>query len=197
MVGADLEGLVAAHDQAGLAVLAVLEQADVASAALLPLARVGDVLEELGAHLEDLLLALLVGLDLDLLRQVDDGLEVDVFRLGGLLLLNRETRVSKYGTFPNRREEKTNLITLLRSSGGSSLALGLGAARVVTAVLILLLLLLLGTTTEHGEHRRGGHGLDIDRGGGGSLKEHKPICQPKSTTPQTAESLARARACAP
>lgn len=87
MVGADLEGLVAAHDQAGLAVIAMLEQTHVAGTALLPLARVGNVPEELGAHLEDLLLRLLVGLGLDLLRQVDDGLEVNVLGLGGLLVL--------------------------------------------------------------------------------------------------------------
>jgi hypothetical protein len=86
VVGADLEGLVAAHDQAGLAVVAVLEQAHIAGTALLPLARIGHVLEELGAHLEDLLLHLLVGLGLDLLGQVDDGLEVDILGLGSLVL---------------------------------------------------------------------------------------------------------------
>lgn len=86
MISADLEGLVAAHDQAGLAVLLVLEQAHVARAALLPL--LGILLEdkELGAHLEELFLRLLVGLGLNLLRQADDGLEVDVLGLGLLLL---------------------------------------------------------------------------------------------------------------
>lgn len=87
VVGADLEGLVSAHDESGLAVLLVLEQADVAGAALLPLAALLDELEELGAHLEGLLLGLLVGLGLDLLGQLDDGLEVDILGLGGLLLL--------------------------------------------------------------------------------------------------------------
>ena len=86
MVGADLEGLVSAHDQPGLAVLLVLQETDVASTPLLPLAGLALEDEELGAHLEHLLLGLLVGLDLDLLGQADDGLEVDVLRLGGLLL---------------------------------------------------------------------------------------------------------------
>ena len=49
MVGADLESLVATHDQADLLRLLVLEEADVTSAALLPLGRVGDEAEELGA----------------------------------------------------------------------------------------------------------------------------------------------------
>lgn len=86
MVGADLEGLVTAHDQAGLAVLLVLKQTDVTSASLLPLAGLLDELEKLGAHLEDLLLRLLVGLGLDLLGQLDDGLEVDILGLGSGIL---------------------------------------------------------------------------------------------------------------
>ena len=88
VVGADLEGLVATHDESGSAVLLVLEQTDLASATLLPLSAVAVELEQLGAHLESLLLALLVGLGVDLLSQVDDGLEVNVgFLLFGLFLL--------------------------------------------------------------------------------------------------------------
>lgn len=64
VVGADLEGLVAAHDQAGLQVLLVLQQTDITSTTLLPLLALGVELEELGAHLEHLLLNLLAGLDL-------------------------------------------------------------------------------------------------------------------------------------
>lgn len=86
MVGADLEGLVASHDQSGLAVLLVLEQTDVTSTTLLPLAALLDELEKLGAHLESLLLSLLVGLGINLLGQLDDGLEVNVLGLGGILL---------------------------------------------------------------------------------------------------------------
>jgi len=87
VVSADLEGLVATHDQTGLAVLLVLEQTNVTSTALLPLAAVLDELEKLCAHLEELLLALLVGLGLDLLGQLDDGLEVNVLGLRCLVLL--------------------------------------------------------------------------------------------------------------
>ena len=86
VVGADLEGLVTSHDEASLAVLLMLQQPDVASPALFPLLGVADEFEQLGAHLEELLLRLLVGLGVDLLRQFDDGLEVDVFRLGRLFL---------------------------------------------------------------------------------------------------------------
>lgn len=86
MVGADLEGLVTSHDEASLAVLLMLQQPDVASPALFPLLGVADEFEQLGAHLEELLLRLLVGLGVDLLRQFDDGLEVDVLRLGRLFL---------------------------------------------------------------------------------------------------------------
>lgn len=97
VVGADLERLLSSHNQADLVVLLVLEQSDIASSSLLPLAGGGggilailldglDKLEQLGAHLEELLLGLLVGLDVDLLGQLDDGLEVNVLALGGLLL---------------------------------------------------------------------------------------------------------------
>lgn len=100
MVGADLERLLSSHNQADLVVLLVLEKSDITGSSLLPLARGGggilailldglDKLEQLGAHLEELLLRLLVGLDVDLLGQLDDGLEVDVLALGGLLLYDR------------------------------------------------------------------------------------------------------------
>jgi hypothetical protein len=87
VVGADLQGLITAHDEAGLVVLLVLEQTDITGTTLLPLLGLAVELEELGAHLEGLLLELLVGLGLDLLGQVDHGLEVDVRGLGNLLLL--------------------------------------------------------------------------------------------------------------
>ena len=90
VVGADLEGPVTAHDETGLAVLEVLEEANITSTALLPLTALPDELEKLGAHLEELLLGLLVGLGLDLLGQVNDGLEVDILGLGSLLVLGRE-----------------------------------------------------------------------------------------------------------
>lgn len=87
MVGADLEGLVTAHDKASALVLLVAEETDITSTALLPLAALSDEAEELGTHLEELLLSLLIGDGLDLLGQLDDGLEVDILRLGDLILL--------------------------------------------------------------------------------------------------------------
>ena len=88
MVGAHLECLVSAHDEADLAVLQVLEEANITSAAFLLLASLPHELEQLGAHLEKLLLRLFVGLDLHLLSQVDDRLEVQIFGLGGRIILS-------------------------------------------------------------------------------------------------------------
>jgi hypothetical protein len=86
VVGADLEGLIPAHDQTGLLVLLVLQETDVTGTTLLPLLALAVKLEQLGPHLEHLLLELLVGLGLNLLGQADDGLEVDVGGFGGLIL---------------------------------------------------------------------------------------------------------------
>jgi len=47
--------------------------------ALLPLIGLLVELEELCAHLESLLLELLVGLDLNFLGETDDGFEMDIF----------------------------------------------------------------------------------------------------------------------
>lgn len=93
MVGADLEGLIPTHDETGLLVLLVLQQTHITSTTLLPLLAVTIELEQLGAHLEGLLLELLVGLCLNLLGQANDGLEVN---FGGLrsviLVLNKEKK---------------------------------------------------------------------------------------------------------
>lgn len=86
VVGADLEGLVSAHDQASLAILLVLEQSNVAGTTLLPLLAVTVESEQLGAHLEGLLLEFLVGLDLDSLGKADDGLKVNIRGLRSLFL---------------------------------------------------------------------------------------------------------------
>jgi hypothetical protein len=86
VIGADLEGFVSAHDQASLAILLVLEQSNVAGTTLLPLLAVTVESEQLGAHLEGLLLEFLVGLDLDSLGETDDGLKVNIRRLGSLFL---------------------------------------------------------------------------------------------------------------
>jgi len=88
MVRADLERLVPSHNKSSLAILFVLEQPDISSTTLLPLARLAVELEKLGAHLERLLLELLVGLCLDFLGQANDGLEIDIrFLLIGAILI--------------------------------------------------------------------------------------------------------------
>ena len=79
MVGADLQGLVSSHNQSSLSVLLVLQQSNITGTTLLPLIAILDELEKLGAHLEYLLLELLVGLDIDFLGEADNGLEMDVF----------------------------------------------------------------------------------------------------------------------
>jgi len=85
MIRADLERLVASHNEPRLSVLSVLQEPDVAGSALLPLGTLLYELEELGAHLECLLLGLLIGLDFNLLGEVDDGFEVDVLGFRGLV----------------------------------------------------------------------------------------------------------------
>lgn len=136
MVRADLEGLVAAHDQSGLEVLLVLQNSDIASAAFLPLTSVLVELEELSTHLEELRLSLFMSLGLDLLGQLDNGLKVNIHTLGGLILASL--------------------------SGG--IPVSLCAARVVTTVL-LLLLLLLGTASKHREDGSRGIESRFFRGG--------------------------------
>lgn len=78
MIRADLERLVPPHDEPSLLVLLVLQKPDITSSTLLPVPGFTVELEEFGAHLKGLLFKFLVGLGLDFLGQVDDGLEVDV-----------------------------------------------------------------------------------------------------------------------
>jgi hypothetical protein len=89
VICADLKRLVPAHDQACFPVLPVLEQPHIARSALFPLARLPNKLEKLSPHFEDLLLGLLVRLDLDLLGQVNYGLEVNVLGLGRFVRLQQ------------------------------------------------------------------------------------------------------------
>jgi len=105
VVGADLEGLVTAHDQTGLLVLLVLQQTHITGTTLLPLLAVAVELEQLGAHLEGLLLELLVGLGLHLLGQANNGLEVNVGGLGGLILVLSKIVVSQRKSSGNHRGE--------------------------------------------------------------------------------------------
>lgn len=79
MVGANLQSLISSHDQSRLAILLVLQESNITSSALLPLVGLLVELEELCAHLENLLLKLLIGLDLNFLSETNDWLEVDIF----------------------------------------------------------------------------------------------------------------------
>ena len=79
MICADFQSLISSHNQSSLAILLVLQQPNITSSTLLPLIAVFDELEELSTHLENLLLELLIGLDVDFLREADNGLEVDIF----------------------------------------------------------------------------------------------------------------------
>lgn len=86
MVSADLESLVTAHHQPGLLVIGVLQQPHVTGTTLLPLLALTVESEQLGTHLEGLLLLFFVGLGLDLFGQANDRLEVDFRGFGSLLL---------------------------------------------------------------------------------------------------------------
>lgn len=160
MVGADLEGLVAAHDQSGLEVLLVLQKTDITGTTLLPLATGFNVheLEELGAHLEELFLRFFVGLGLDLLGQLHNRLEVDVLGLGSILLYRKYVNIKTLACLIFFQFNDSTYLAIL---GG--LTLSLGAARVVATVFVVLLLL-LRATTEHGKNGRRGDGLLLFKG---------------------------------
>jgi hypothetical protein len=65
----------------------VLQKSDIASTTLLPLTRLAVELEKLCTHLKGLFLQLLVGLGLDFLGEMNDGLEVDFRRIDLLFSL--------------------------------------------------------------------------------------------------------------
>lgn len=125
MVGADLEGLVAAHDQTGLLVLLVLQQTHITGTTLLPLLAFAVELEKLGAHLEGLLLELLVGLGLHLLGQANNGLEVNVGGLGGLILVLSRNVVSQRSyqdfTVGDRSEQQDDNLASHHTKRGAGL----------------------------------------------------------------------------
>jgi hypothetical protein len=64
----------------------VLQKSDIPSSTLLPLVGILNKLEELCAHLESLLLKLLIGLDFNFLGEADDRLKVDIFGFRGFIL---------------------------------------------------------------------------------------------------------------
>jgi hypothetical protein len=139
----------------------VLQESNITSSALLPLIGLLVELEELCAHLENLLLELLVGLDLNFLGETDDRFEVDIFWLRGFIL---RTNISAFAS--NLKCGAIYLWVLLSSSG----LLSLCGSRYIATVLILFFLFLLGSSTEHrenvvGDSRRGG---GDGRGSGGS-----------------------------
>lgn len=78
MIRADLQGLIPPHHEPGLLVLLVLQKPDITGPTLLPVPGLTVELEQFRAHLKGLLFEFLVGLGLDFLGQVDDGLEVDI-----------------------------------------------------------------------------------------------------------------------
>lgn len=78
VVGADFESLITPHDNSDQLCLLVLQQPQIPGTSLLPLVGIGDESEQLGSHLEDDILVLLVGADVDLFSQLDDGLIVRV-----------------------------------------------------------------------------------------------------------------------
>ena len=89
MVCADFESLVSSHDQANLAILLVFQQAERASATFFPFALSFSILgefEHFAPHVENLFLGFFVSHGLDLLRELVDRLEVDIFRLGRFFL---------------------------------------------------------------------------------------------------------------
>lgn len=88
MIRTNFQSLIPPHNQPRLLVLPMLQQPHIARSAFLPLPTLTIELEQLGTHLECLLLSLLVRLGLHLFGQVDDGLEVDIWRFGGIVLYN-------------------------------------------------------------------------------------------------------------
>lgn len=104
MICTDFQGLVSAHDEPSLAILLVLQESHITSSTFLPLTAVAVELEQLGAHLEGLLLRFFVGLGLDLLSKMDDWLEVNVWGFVRSIILFRSLM---QGTRHNSTQEVT------------------------------------------------------------------------------------------
>lgn len=97
MVCANLQSLISPHNQPRLPIFLVFQQPNIARTTLLPLIRLSNKLEQLSAHLENLLFHFLVRLGLDFLSEADNGLEMDVFRLGGFILCQDRQLLSIFG----------------------------------------------------------------------------------------------------
>lgn len=96
MIRANLQRLVPPHHQPRLLILLVLQQSHVPRAALLPFPAVAVEFEKLRAHLEGLFLELLVGFGLDLLGQVDHGLEVHFGGFGCAVVLCHHHQLASF-----------------------------------------------------------------------------------------------------
>jgi hypothetical protein len=81
VIRTDFEGLVSPHHQSGLVIFLVVEKSDITRASLFPLSRISVELEEFRSHLKGLVLCLLVRLRINLLGQMYDRLEMEVFTL--------------------------------------------------------------------------------------------------------------------
>ena len=77
MIRTNLQRLVPSHNQPRLRIFPMLQQPHVPRPAFLPISILAIEFEQLGAHLEDLFLALLVRFCLDFLGQMHNGLEMD------------------------------------------------------------------------------------------------------------------------
>jgi hypothetical protein len=78
VVGTDLQSLITPHHNPDQLGLLVLQQPQITRTPLLPLVGIRHESEQLGTHLEDDILVLLVGADVDFFGQLDDGLVVRV-----------------------------------------------------------------------------------------------------------------------
>lgn len=108
MVGADLKSLVSPHHKSRLAILLVLEKSNISSSTLLPLVGLTNKLEQLGAHLEGLLLNLLTGLNLNLLSKTDNRLEVDILGLRSFVLKEELISISQTQPAAGRSEHTSS-----------------------------------------------------------------------------------------
>jgi hypothetical protein len=93
VICADFEGLIPPHHQTSLLVLFVFQQSHITGPSFLPLPGLTVKLKQLSAHLEGLLLELLVGLGLDLNRKANDRLEVEIGRVRGLVLCRESSQM--------------------------------------------------------------------------------------------------------
>lgn len=86
VIRTNFQGLIPPHNQSGLLVLPMLQQPHIPRSTLFPLPAFTIELEQFSAHLKSMLLSLLIRLRLHLFGQMHDGLKVDIWGLGGIVL---------------------------------------------------------------------------------------------------------------